>query len=1149
MKLTNRMHKQLSISSHRTYFSVDMKHDYWKMLIHSKNRHYLIFHISEIDQLQFIRMFQETRSFSFTYIEFMNIILNFILSSNSKPSLMHSKHYNKSTNVCFYIDDIFDDHVSIKKKYNFLKNYFLFRILWFMMKISLKKLKLNIIQIKILSQIHRIDEILNIKQKTIDIIQNWFISQNQSNIRNFMKIILFTRKWIKKFEKIVKSFNRLQNKIEWRWTEFEKLIFQMLKKLCSNVMNMFDIDFELFVNAYIDVFKYDADFYICQLQKNEIRLILYDFIIFNSTQRNYDTYKKKLFVIVMFIDKYEHIFNNKKMFIIYIDHKSLINFMNVEKHSNIFVKWAIKLRSHNIRLKYVESKKNAITNDLSRVIFNEKNCKFDQLVKKLYEKMKKHKNDNQWFWKFDKNEYQTMLKRLSKKNRKRRIDEYENEFIAQVNWTTFFVKKQVFSSCSNLYNDRTNRIFRSIIHFIQLNDENESQRSDYFNNEWYSNIYNYYALKQSSKIDKASMIAFKRKIHTYRWNVFVKRLFHAYKNKWCICLIKKKIAFTLKKAHDQTNHFFFNIIFNRIKNSMFWSHIIFDVRFYILNCFSCTQWIIAARQKSLSSIQICKFYDLFDIDFMKWFQIFKHEYKHICNMICYFSKILYSYSTFNIKTENVKQTFQYHQNNEHSLSAAIYWNVDFAFIFSKIKIMLNDLNIIAIQAFNQFHKSIEVIERTNRILKIAIKKMRHSNKNFIDTLRRNIIIVNDKHIEYLNYSSNEIIYDIEFKNISIINSIKMYNILKKLILFSFDEMLSFVWNHMTRRKKLRYKMTENKNKAIQIMKKKYDRDVQIKIFVFEQYVFLRNINLIYDKNISKWKKFFVINEYEKEHDINYIFRKLDEITLFNHFHENHLRIFQKRINYLKSHDEKNFLIMKSFRKVRTKVMKKTQKKRKFNKHTRNSLHINQKFSRSKSRKIFKFKNREFRDVSFLVSFAILKKKHRDIITSMCLSTCLLFKKRINDNDKNQKKNINIMTENMTTRKRQSKIANDHITAKTIALLKLIKTSSSKILHIVKLSVSFLWISFFFQLSLCQMCFYDLHVAKYLNKSDTFILKTYRLINYTKKSIIIERHRKRCFLCEKAVDHREIEKWLISQWKIAYVIAATALTVSLWKIVA
>ena len=361
---------------------------------------------------------------------------------------------------------------------------------------------------------------------------------------------------------------------------------------------------------------------------------------------------------------------------------------------------------------------------------------------------------------------------------------------------------------------------------------------------------------------------------------------------------------------------------------MFWLHMIFDVRFYILDYLSCAQWVIAARQRPLSSIQICRSYDLFDIDFMKWPQVSKHGYKHICNMICYFSKAMYSYSTFSTKTEDAKQTFQYHQNSEHSLSVAVYWDASSAFISSKMKIMLNDLNIIAIQASNQSHKSIETIEVANRILKVALRKMRHSNENFIDTLKKSIIAVNDKHIEHLDYTFNEIIYGIEFRDTSIVNSTKMYNISKKLILPSFDEMFPLMWDHMARQKKIRHEMTENKNKAMQIMKKRYDRDVQTKTFVFDQYVFLRNTNLIYDKNIPRWKEPFVINEYEEEHNTNYILRKLDGIALSNHFHEDHLRIFQERTDYLKSHDEKNFSIMKSFRKVRTKIMKKAQEREK-----------------------------------------------------------------------------------------------------------------------------------------------------------------------------------------------------------------------------
>ena len=40
------------------------------------------------------------------------------------------------------------------------------------MKISLFKLKIEIIEFKTLDQIHRIDEILNVKQKFIDKIRN-----------------------------------------------------------------------------------------------------------------------------------------------------------------------------------------------------------------------------------------------------------------------------------------------------------------------------------------------------------------------------------------------------------------------------------------------------------------------------------------------------------------------------------------------------------------------------------------------------------------------------------------------------------------------------------------------------------------------------------------------------------------------------------------------------------------------------------------------------------------------------------------------------------------------------------------------------------------------------------------------------------------
>ena len=197
-------------------------------------------------------------------------------------------------------------------------------------------------------------------------------------------------------------------------------------------MNMFDHDFSLLCEAYTDASTYDENIYIRQLQKNEMKSIFYDCIAFNITQRNYDTYKRELYIIVHFIKKYEHIFDFLKRNTIYTNHKLLMSFINAQKHENIYARWANKLRNHNIQIKYIESKKNQMIDDLSRVIFNDKDCESNQLIKNLYKKIKNHKNDIQWFWKIDKKKYRDILKQLSIEDEKRRIEKYDEKFIVKV---------------------------------------------------------------------------------------------------------------------------------------------------------------------------------------------------------------------------------------------------------------------------------------------------------------------------------------------------------------------------------------------------------------------------------------------------------------------------------------------------------------------------------------------------------------------------------------------------------------------------------------------------------------------------------------------------------------------------------------------
>ena len=98
-------------------------------MIHFEDRYYLIFHVSNIDQLQFTRMSQKTRTSSFIFIELMNIVLDSISSSNAESSLLHASKKTTFSNIFFYIDDIFEAQRIFEEQYVFLKNHFFFRIL------------------------------------------------------------------------------------------------------------------------------------------------------------------------------------------------------------------------------------------------------------------------------------------------------------------------------------------------------------------------------------------------------------------------------------------------------------------------------------------------------------------------------------------------------------------------------------------------------------------------------------------------------------------------------------------------------------------------------------------------------------------------------------------------------------------------------------------------------------------------------------------------------------------------------------------------------------------------------------------------------------------------------------------------------------
>ena len=158
IELSSKVHDHFSDSRHEILMSTDIKHAYSTISLHSDDRHIFAFTISEIDQLQSIRMQQKFMSAEFTLTEMIYKVFDFISFFNSEPSLLHFEDSSILSSLFTYMNDIFEEFRTFEDMFSFLRNHFFPRIEWVRLKLFFKKLKLFMNRIKTLNVVHVVED-------------------------------------------------------------------------------------------------------------------------------------------------------------------------------------------------------------------------------------------------------------------------------------------------------------------------------------------------------------------------------------------------------------------------------------------------------------------------------------------------------------------------------------------------------------------------------------------------------------------------------------------------------------------------------------------------------------------------------------------------------------------------------------------------------------------------------------------------------------------------------------------------------------------------------------------------------------------------------------------------------------------------------
>ncbi|KAK1425082.1 hypothetical protein QVD17_20426 [Tagetes erecta] len=196
----------------------------------------------------------------------------------------------------------------------------------------------------------------------IEAVKRWEAPKTPTEIRQFLGLAGYYRRFIENFSKIARPLTTLtQKKIKFEWGEKQQKAFEMLKqKLCSApILSLPDgtDDFTVYCDASHQGLG-------CVLmQRNKV--IAYASRQLKEHEKNYTTHDLELGAVVFALKIWRHYLYGTKC-VVYTDHKSLQHIFDQKMLNMRQRRWVELLNDYDCEIKYHPGKANVVADALSR---------------------------------------------------------------------------------------------------------------------------------------------------------------------------------------------------------------------------------------------------------------------------------------------------------------------------------------------------------------------------------------------------------------------------------------------------------------------------------------------------------------------------------------------------------------------------------------------------------------------------------------------------------------------------------------------------------------------------------------------------------------------------------------------------------------
>lgn len=208
----------------------------------------------------------------------------------------------------------------------------------------------------------------------IEVVKNYPVPQNSGDVKRFVALANYYRKFIPNFAEIAYNLNVLCRKNKtFIWNDDCQKSFEALKKCMITPPVLQYPDFSS-TNQFI--VQTDASGYAIGaiLSNADSRPVAYASRSLNKAERNYPTIEKELLAIVWAV-KHFRPYLYGRTFKIITDHKPLVYLFSQKDPSSRLLKFRLCLEEYDYVIEYVKGKENAAADALSRVTMTSQELK------------------------------------------------------------------------------------------------------------------------------------------------------------------------------------------------------------------------------------------------------------------------------------------------------------------------------------------------------------------------------------------------------------------------------------------------------------------------------------------------------------------------------------------------------------------------------------------------------------------------------------------------------------------------------------------------------------------------------------------------------------------------------------------------------